>query len=302
MMQGEIDLAVVDLDEALEREPRNLPARMTRGRLRELQGNIEGALEDVDEVLKLRPGLADAILLRAEIAAANEQYNAAIRDFKRLLAQNPENGRILFQLASTYLADQRPRRAIEVYAQIIEEDETELTWMAIRGRGDAQLGIGEHAKAVADYEKALKLEPEEDGLLNNLAWVLSTSPKDEIRDGKRALELAEKACELTEYKQAHILSTLAACYAELGDFDNAIKWSEKAIELGEGEVKSQLAEELESYQQQKPWRELQEQEENKEPEPEPGIDDDLVVDQPDKETSGNDAGAPGAEIAIPADP
>ena len=85
-------------------------------------------------------------------------------------------------------------------------------------------------------------------MLNNLAWVLATSPDDELRDGKRAIELAKPACEVTEYKQAHILSTLAASYAESGDFDTAVEWSKKAVDVGAEKLKGQLTKELESYQ------------------------------------------------------
>jgi hypothetical protein len=92
--------------------------------------------------------------------------------------------------------------------------------------------------------------------LNNLAWVLATSPVDQLRDGKRAIELATKACKLTDYKKPHILSTLAAAYAETGDFETAKKWSQKAVELGEGEEKEALEKELESYRAGKPVREL----------------------------------------------
>ena len=93
------------------------------------------------------------------------------------------------------------------------------------------MSLGKQAEAIADYEAALKLEPKNSGVLNNLAWVLATSPDDKLRNGKRAIELAKQACEVTEYKQAHILSTLAAGYAETGDFDTAINWSKKAVEL-----------------------------------------------------------------------
>jgi len=116
---------------------------------------------------------------------------------------------------------------------------------------------------LADLEKALALEPDESGVLNNLAWLLATSPDDAIRDGKRAIELARKACEETNWKQAHIISTLAAGYAEAGDFAEARKYSQQAVE-SEGsspEVKKQLEGELASYVAEKAWREKQEQEE-----------------------------------------
>jgi len=102
----------------------------------------------------------------------------------------------------------------------------------------------------------LKLAPDDQGVLNNLAWVLATSPDAKLRDGRRAIELAEKACELSEYKLAHILSTLAAAYAETGDFDRAVEWSTKAVELGDENHGDALKKELESYKAKKPWREL----------------------------------------------
>ena len=199
--------------------------------------------------------------------------------YKQLLEDDPDNVELQLQLAAIYTADARPRRAIELYSELVELDDDDVTWRALRGRADARLGIGDHAAAVADYEKALELKSDDDGILNNLAWVLSTSPKDGVRDGKRSIDLAKKACELTDYKAAHILSTLAACYAETGDFEEARKWSGKAVELGEGEIREHLADELESYKQEQPWRELQEQEENPDPEPELGISDDLILDE-----------------------
>jgi hypothetical protein len=99
------------------------------------------------------------------------------------------------------------------------------------------------------------VQPKDEGLLNNLAWLLATSPDGEIRDGKRSVQLAEQACELTHYKAAHILSTLAAGYAEQGDFKAARKWSQKAVEVAGDAEKDNLRKELESYEAEKPWRE-----------------------------------------------
>jgi hypothetical protein len=106
------------------------------------------------------------------------------------------------------------------------------------------------------------------GSLNNLAWVLATSPQDDVRDAKRSVELGTKACEITKYEKPHIISTLAAGYAESGDFDMAIKWSTKAVELGREKLKDQieqLEKELESYKEKKPWREMQQIEDKPDP-------------------------------------
>ncbi len=173
--------------------------------------------------------------------------------------------------------------------------------MALRGRADAYLSIGKQAEAIVDYELAYSVDPEDDGVLNNLAWVLATSPKDKLRDATRAIQLATKACEMTEYRQAHILSTLAAAFAEAGDFDKAVEWSTKAVELGKAEaieqknieIEDQLQQELENYQQKKPWRELQEMEEEGSNAPQ---DDDLKTE--DEETDVEDENVDSADAAV----
>ena len=194
------------------------------------------------------------------IAAGEERYDEAITDLRNLLRTSPKDVGWRMQLAGYYLASDRPRKAIEVYDELIEEDPQ--NWMAMRSRGDALLAVGKQKEAINAYEEVLKIQPEHTGTLNNLAWVMATSPNDELRNAKRSIELATKACELTEYKASHILSTLASGYAESGDFESAIKWSTKAVELGQDDsVVDQLKKELESYQQKKPWRELQQTEE-----------------------------------------
>ena len=111
-----------------------------------------------------------------------------------------------------------------------------------------------------DLEAALTLKPDDSGVLNNLAWLLATSPVAELRDGKRAIDLATKACEETEWKAAHIISTLAAAHAETGDFVKAREMSQKAVEVdgGTSGIDDQLNKELQSYRDEKPWRERQE--------------------------------------------
>jgi tetratricopeptide (TPR) repeat protein len=263
VLKDDLKGAIEDLNKALEIDSRDVSSLLMRGRLLAAEGKATEAKADVDKALALNPDLPQAILTKGMLAAQAGRFAEAITDLQTLLHSDPKNKEYRLQLATYLVADKRPRRAIEVLDNLIEADASDAD--ALRARGDALLSIGKHADAIADYENALKIEPDDTGVLNNLAWVLATSTEDGLRNGKRSIELAKKACELTKYEKPHILSTLASGYAETGNWDEARKWSEKAIAAGEGEVVEQLKKELESYKEKKPWREKQETEENTKP-------------------------------------
>lgn len=257
-VRGEKERSLADIDKALDIAPDDSSARVLRARVHQQAGDTEKALADLETVLRDEPDLPGALELRGLIAAEQGDYEAAIRDFRRLVAKNPDDAVLVTQLGTLYLAAKQPREAIRRFTRALEIDEENFP--SRRGRSDAEISIGDHKAARADLEKALELRPDDSGVLNNLAWLLATSPDDDLRDGKRAIALAAKACEKTEWKQAHIVSTLAAGHAEAGDFAAAQKFSRQAVELGDdtADVKDQLRQELASYEAGKPWRERQE--------------------------------------------
>lgn len=271
--------AMADLNKAIELDPRDAEALVMRGMLHYQLNEPEKANRDITDSLLIRPDSIRGVWMRSIVAAQEGRYADAIADMEMLVRADPTRAEWIRQLASYYQMDKRPRLAIELLDQLLQSDPENAP--ALRLRGDAKLSVNMHEEAVEDYEAAIKafeaqrdkMDAEEfkldySGLLNNLAWVLATSPKDELRDGKHALELALKASEATDYATPHILSTLAAAYAEVGDFENARKWAAKAVELGNQEEHEQIEQlklELESYKQDKPWREEQETEENEVP-------------------------------------
>jgi protein O-mannosyl-transferase len=90
---------------------------------------------------------------------------------------------------------------------------------------------GRIEEALDHFHEAIRLNPDNADPLNNLAWVLAASPNDQLRNGAEAVRLAERACELTHYREAFFVGTLAAAYAECGRFPEAVATGEKAVQL-----------------------------------------------------------------------
>jgi len=254
MALNNLEEALKSFTTAIELEPRELPAAYVyRARIYLRQGKPQDGLNDLNKALSIARPTGELLMLRAGAYHALKNDERALKDAENALRIDPDDVDVILQVGLLYYQLKKNEKAIETFTQAIEKDSKNAS--AYAGRGDAYLQVGEHRKAIEDYREALKHDEENTHVLNNLAWVLSTSPEESVRNGREAIELAKKACELTEYKEAHIVSTLAAGYAETGDFASAIRWSKKAVELGEGEVVDQLKKELASYEAKKPWRE-----------------------------------------------
>jgi tetratricopeptide (TPR) repeat protein len=97
------------------------------------------------------------------------------------------------------------------------------------------------AEAIAHYTEALRLEPDLVGALNNLAWIRAANPQRELRNGPEAVRLAERACEVTKFKEPLLVGTLAAAYAEAGRFEEAAATAQKARALALAAGQQELA-------------------------------------------------------------
>lgn len=301
--QENYEESIKDLNRAVDLQPDSYIAVLDRMESHYDSGDKKAAAKDFGRAREIQgqQGIAIAVLQRVKVRAQGK-YENAIRELERFVevdemdaAENDRSPDYNFrlQLSETYSFNKQPMEAIDSYSTVLDKvgdsasgNLRKVRMDALEGRANAFLGIGKHAEAITDYEAALGLNPKSDGILNNLAWVLATSPKDDLRDGAKAIELATKACKVTQYNAPHILSTLAASYAEAGEFEDAVKWSTEAVEKLESqladqqeklnvpptplqlETQEQLKSELESYEQKKPWREIQDitKEEEKESE------------------------------------
>ena len=305
------DKALADLNKALELNRQNVDALNLRARLFLVTENYDKAVQDANELIQQRPDSTVGLELRSLVYRSQQKLPEAINDIKAILEKNPDNLDYKFDMAILLSADNRPSKAIPIFDDIIERLPPPATSQILRNRGDAYLSLGKHERAINDYETALDVIEENEGseidgmsdereketrsgLLNNLAWVLATSPEESLRDGQRSVELATEACEMTNYEKAFILSTLASGYAESEDFESAKKWAAKAIELSESdEQRAGITDELNSYKDGKAWREIENVEEEKSKEAEesePNSDSENNKEQPDSDDQTEDSG------------
>jgi len=125
--------------------------------------------------------------------------------------------------------------------------------------GSAYHLLGETAKAAAAWRDALRKDPNHLQALNRLARVLATSPDASQRNGTAAVELAERAAQLSRDQNPAILETLAAAYGEVGRFAEAVKTARRALELATQQDDRKLAATLGTrvalYEARRPLRE-----------------------------------------------
>jgi tetratricopeptide (TPR) repeat protein/predicted small secreted protein len=116
---------------------------------------------------------------------------------------------------------------------------------------------GQYGDAVSTFREAILLSPDDDWDYNGLAWIKATCPDSSVRDGKEAVGAATKACELAEWKEWNWIDTLAAAYAEAGDFKRAIGFEEQALRTGKPSEPEQkeMRDRILLFKQSQPFRE-----------------------------------------------
>jgi hypothetical protein len=182
-----------------------------------------------------RAGRGDVLLQRGDV-------EGAIRDFEEALSIRPNNSEVHSHLAEALMRKGRPLEAISHWQKTVEfQPEDVLS----RDRLGAALGQqGRVADAIAQWRESLRYNPDDGNALSDLAWVLATSPDASVRNGSKALEFARHASDLAGGLNPMILRTLAAAYAENGQFAEATAAASQGAAVAAAHSNAGLAEEL----------------------------------------------------------
>jgi tetratricopeptide (TPR) repeat protein len=214
---SEDDKALADLGQAIEIDPRYEQAYYRRSFIYMIQGNYDGAGADLATAVQIDPASLKARYRKATVEMMAGKDDEAIADLDKVIAINPD-----FEQAS----------ARRTYCFMLK---------------------GDYAAALAQLNEAIKTNPRP-LIANRLVWLLATCPDPHFRDGKRAVDIAMNHDDLTAGQVRVQLDTLAAAYAEAGDFPSAILWETKALSLHPDKATEDLEKSrLALYQAGKPY-------------------------------------------------
>jgi len=210
------------------------------------------------QLREIRPEFAD-YYTHYRIGVGHEQrheYEKAVDEFRQALSEHPDHVESVYLLASC-LARLDRRQDAMVHAR--RAAQLAPNSPMVHGLlGGLLSSVGWYGEALGHLEAAHAANPRDVTVANNLAWVLATCPDVAYRDGLRAVRLAEWACKATSYGSPPLLDSLAAAYAEVGRFDQAIATTQQAIEIVRTNPKAStqtLESRLREYEAGRPWRE-----------------------------------------------
>ncbi len=254
MDRGDWDAAIGSYDTAIKSDPKDPAAYFYRAQAYGAKGDVPKAISDLSVSIQLNPGNANAYLTRGGAYAMLGKFDEALADANSALALNRDYAAAYCFRGGIYQQRGDFDHALEDCDVALRIDPQFLGAYIVRS--ETHQSRGENDLAISDLNAALRMSPEAPEVLNNLAWLLATSPQDDLRNGARAFQYASKACDLTHWKNAGYIDTLAAAYAEIGDFEEALKSQQRAVAMvAKGDHAEELQAHLELYQAKKPYRE-----------------------------------------------
>jgi tetratricopeptide (TPR) repeat protein len=208
--QGRLDEAIVHYQRAVEIAPGSAEAQFNLGKAIGLKGKPEQAIARYEIVLRIDPDFLPARMSLGNMLLQQGKADVAAAHFQKVLELRPYDPGAHLNLGLCFFQ------------------------------------TGRMAEAKVEYEKAFQIAPDDPGIQNNLAWLLATCPERSLRDGVRAVELAQQANARTAGDKPLILRTLAAACAETGRFPEAVEMAQRAASLAEVQSIPDLARQIQS--------------------------------------------------------
>src|SRR5579885_2677246 len=249
--QGNFDEAIASYDQALRLNSKDPDSFYNRGTAYLDKGNYDQAIADLSQAIDLQPKYLDAYGNRGVAYLQKGNYRQAFADYNREIQLGPGNANAYFNRCWAFAQIHAYPSALADCDKAISLDPNQANAYATSGTIFSDQG--NFAQAIDAYDKAVRLNPKDAGSYNLLAWILATCPDAKYRNGQQAVAYAKKAVELASNGKAEIVDTLAAAYAESGDFKQAVATEREALQYQTKNAKEFRAR-LALYEHGKPYR------------------------------------------------
>lgn len=184
--------------------------------------------DEAQETL-LQSARIEAWYMLGELYRQRAQQRQAVAAFRQVLQLNPDHRAAHMELGYALLEARRPDEALYHFRHAVRiKPDAADAWAAL---GLAQVKLGDARQAAQSWREALKRRPGWSQAQNNLAWLLATHADPRLRDGAAAVTLAEQACRAARRSNFEYLNTLAAAFAAVGRFDEAVSTTREALRL-----------------------------------------------------------------------
>jgi tetratricopeptide (TPR) repeat protein len=255
----DLEKAAKDFNAAISRTSESPRFRKTRavmlcgrGAVWAEKKDFDRAIADYSTAVELDPSEGIVHQLRANALIWKQKYDQAIDDLDEAIALRPEDAALYYDRGRAWHEKRGYDKAIDDFSHAIVL--RPYYTLAFVSRGATWSAKKAYDRALADFNTAIRLEPNHPRGYIARAWLQATCPDPKLRSGNSAVESATRACELSAWKSAESLDPLAAAYAETGDFNAAVKWQAKAIELTHDERKIKAyRDRLKLYRQKKSY-------------------------------------------------
>ena len=254
--KGQIDDAIAHYRSALQMQPDWWDAEYNLGTALSAKGKVDEAIVHSEKAVLLRPTDPDAQVSLGNLLVQKGSVDEAIGHYQKAITVRPDHFLARYALGYALLDKGQLDSAIEVCRSALllrplDADCHTTLAIALEEKGNS-------AEAMQHYQRALELAPSSVPTLTNLAWLMATSQNASLRNGSKAVELAKQADRLVGGTNSLVLRTLAAAYAEKGDFTAAIRTARSAMQLarmnGEHALTTDLDQQIALYELGMPYR------------------------------------------------
>lgn len=256
LTEGKVDPAIEQFQKALALHP-DAQSYHNLGTAWLKKGKPDEAYADFKKSLDIQPDFAVGYGDLGTYFLQTGSPNDAIEYFQKAMEMDTNDPFFPYNLGNAYSQKGQPDVAIRCWENAISINPDFAP--AQNALGNALSSKGQTASAIQHWRSALAAEPDLVAAQVNLAWALATSAQDPVRNGTDAVELAKRANKLAGGEDPIILKTLAAAYAESGDFPNAIATAQQALQKATLQdnlpLVNSLQRQMEQYQNHQPYRE-----------------------------------------------